>query len=184
MLTHSRKQDIGPGVQLNMVITPMLDMTFQLLFFFVLMFKPQELLEGKMDFNLPASGEARAQQQTVDLEKPSDIELALPAEITVEIQTQNSGTKENPVLGDGNITGINIKAGTGDGVAIRPPTIEALEEHLRKKRADLSMKNTDDIKIQAASKLKYMFVVQVMDACLRAGFQRVGFAAPPDLTVK
>ena len=77
MLTHSRKMDSGSSVQLGSVITPMLDMTFQLLFFFVMMFKPASAMEGKIEFQLPASGEAKAARiEDVDPSKISDADLA------------------------------------------------------------------------------------------------------------
>jgi biopolymer transport protein ExbD len=41
--------------------------------------------------------------------------------------------------------------------------------------------NKDNIRIEADSKLKYGRLVEVMDACLGAGFKSVGFAPPPDL---
>jgi biopolymer transport protein ExbD len=43
-----------PGI--NRVVTPMLDMTFQLLFFFLLMFRPP-IAEGQIDFALPKVGQ-------------------------------------------------------------------------------------------------------------------------------
>src|SRR5262249_55865904 len=86
------KHDEGTGVQLNMVITPFLDMSFQLLFFFVLSFKPAEAMEGKLDFHLPATGEARARRmEDVDPSKPSDSDLALPTQVTVLVKTIRDG---------------------------------------------------------------------------------------------
>src|SRR5437868_6919791 len=106
MLTHKRKTGESTGINLNVVITPMLDMTFQLLFFFVLTFKPAQAMEGKMDFSLPASGEARAMRpEDVDPNKPSDADLALPAQLTVVVKTQNTGA-----VGDGNISALTVKS--------------------------------------------------------------------------
>jgi biopolymer transport protein ExbD len=174
MLTHKRKQDSAPGVQLNTVIVPMLDMTFQLLFFLVITFKVAEAMEGKMDFHLPAAGEARAMRmENVDPNKPSDADLALPAQITVLVKTIRDG------VNDGNISALIVKTENGETAV---PNLEALERLLKNKRDDGQITNKDDIKIEAESKLKYACVVEVMDACIRAGFQSVGFAPPPDLT--
>src|SRR5204863_9650206 len=41
-------------------ITPMLDMSFQLLAFFILTFRPSNALEGQMDMALPRAGTAKA----------------------------------------------------------------------------------------------------------------------------
>ncbi len=176
MMSHKRghKKDEGVGVQLNAVITPFLDMSFQLLFFFVLSFKPAEAMEGKLDFHLPATGEARARRmEDVDPSKPSDSDLALPAQVTVLVKTIRDG------VNDGNISAIIIKTESGEQAV---PNIETLEKILESKRKDGQLQNTDDIKIAAESKLKYACVIEVMDACIRGGFARVSFDAPPDFT--
>lgn len=168
-----KKKHKGEGpldVQLNTVITPMLDMTFQLLFFFVLTYSPSSAMEGKIDFNLPASGDYRARApENVNLDNPSDTELALPAQLTVLIKT----------VRDGNISALVVKSTDGETAL---PNLEALENFLRHKVKDEGLSNKDDIKIEAESKLKYACVIDVMDACLKSGFTRVGFNPPPDLT--
>ena len=42
------------------------------------------------------------------------------------------------------------------------------------------VQNKDDIKIEAECKLKYGSLMEVIDACRNGGFQKVGFAPPPD----
>jgi biopolymer transport protein ExbD len=172
-----KKKHKGEGpleVQLNTVITPMLDMTFQLLFFFVLTYSPSAAMEGKMEFSLPASGDYRARApEDVNLDKPSDTELALPAQLTVLIKTVRDG------VNDGNISALVVKSTDGETAL---PNLEALENFLRHKVKEEGLSNKDDIKIEAESKLKYACVIDVMDACLRSGFTRVGFNPPPDLT--
>ena len=39
---------------------------------------------------------------------------------------------------------------------------------------------SDSVKIEGDKKLKWQFVVEIMDACKRAGYHNVGFAPPPD----
>jgi len=174
MMSHSRKKEEGPGVQLNLVITPMLDMTFQLLFFFVLTFKPASAMEGKMDFQLPAAGEAKAlNKEDINPDKISDGDLALPAQFTVLVKTIRDG------VNDGNISALIIKTENGETAL---PNLEALERFLKSKQEDDKISNKSDIKIEAESKLKYSCVIEVMDACIRAKFDKVGFAPPPDLT--
>lgn len=168
-----RHRGSGPGgVNLNMVIVPMLDMTFQILFFLILSFRPSDLEEGKVDFSLPASGEAKARMpENVDPTIPSDKELALPANLTVILKTVRDG------VNDGNLSAIVVKSLEGGEVAL--PDIPTLERYLKVQLAEVS--NKEDIKIEAESKLKYSLVIDVMDSCLKAGFTRVGFSPPPDL---
>jgi biopolymer transport protein ExbD len=173
MLTHARKRDEGVGVQLNLVITPFLDMSFQLLFFFVLTFQPASIMEGKIDFQLPATGEAKAlRQEDVDPNKPSDSDLALPAQFTVVIRTVRDG------VNDGNISQLLVKSDRGETAV---PNLDALEKYLKAQHEVEGVQNKDDIKIEADSKLKYGCLIEVIDACRNGGFQRVGFAPPPDL---
>ncbi|MBL8799045.1 MAG: biopolymer transporter ExbD [Planctomycetia bacterium] len=174
-MKKKHKQDGPQDVQLNVVITPMLDMTFQLLFFFVLTYSPSSAMEGKMDFNLPASGDYRARApEDVNLDKPSDTDLALPAQLTVLIKTVRDG------VNDGNISALVVKTTDGETAL---PNLESLENFLRQKIKDEGVSNKDDIKIEAESRLKYACVIDVMDACLKSGFTRVGFNPPPDLTM-
>ena len=58
-MRHKTKPDEPTEVDLPRIITPMLDMSFQLLAFFIIMFHPSAL-EGQMALNLPAAGEAKA----------------------------------------------------------------------------------------------------------------------------
>jgi len=79
-------------------------------------------------------------------------------------------------INDGAISRISVKGDQGEtGV----PSVEALEKYLKSIQKELT--NKADIKIQADSRLKYYFVVQIMDACIKAGYPNVGFAPPPDL---
>ena len=79
------KRKREPGVEVELPITPMLDMTFQLLFFFIVTFNPQSL-EGQLDFMLPAQGDNKAKDMAmVDPTKQADTEIELPADLTVVV---------------------------------------------------------------------------------------------------
>lgn len=169
-MSHKRrKEEPDPGVVLP--ITPMLDMTFQLLTFFIFTYHPSAL-EGQMEFNLPASGEVKAKNvEDVDPTRPSDTEVNLPSEVTVVVRTARDG------INDGTVSQIAIQQREGEATV---QDMEALGQYLDKLRQNEMLSNKDDIKIQADGRLKYAAVVQVMDTCVKAGFQRVGFAPPPD----
>ena len=55
-----------------------------------------------------------------------------------------------------------------------------LKEKLEEKKKDNPGKASDNVKIEANSAMRYSTLVSVMDACLKAGYQQVGFAPPPD----
>jgi len=168
MRRRELKADRGPEVDLPIV--PFLDMSFQILFFFIMNYHPSAL-EGQMDLNLPAAGEGRAQSiENIDPNKLSDTEIESKSELTVIVRTPHDN------INDGTISQISI---AGDQGEMTVPNVEGLERYLKTIQKDLT--NKTDIKIQADSRLKYYFVVQMVDACVKAGYPNVGFAPPPDL---
>lgn len=156
-------------VNTTAVITPFLDMTFQLLFFFMMNYHPADL-EGQMELSLPQKAEARA-DTPIENPKPSseEPEPKLESEVTIVLKTQHDGTH------DGEISQILVQEQGETAV----PSTEALLTHLTKLREGLG--NKESIKIQADSRLKWAMVVKVMDVCRKAGFKDVGFAPPADL---
>jgi biopolymer transport protein ExbD len=144
----------------------MLDMAFQLLTFSILTYHPSAL-EGHMDLTLPAAGEARAKDAANVDPSRSDTELELPSQLTVIVKASPDGS--------GGIDKLLVQQPAGE-------TLVANQDELLKflKNAREGLGQAEDIKIQADSKLKYTFVMEIMDVCVRAGFRNVGFAPPPD----
>jgi biopolymer transport protein ExbD len=167
----SRRKAEGSGVEPTLPITPMLDMAFQLLAFFIFTYHPSDL-EGQMDLSLPSEQVAQAQkQELVDpTSKPDKNEnLELPADVTVSANTQRDG------VNDGALSALHIEERSGQ---LHPNNLQQLKEELSKIRQ--RVENKEAIKIQADSKLKWNEVVKVMDACRAAGFQNISFVPPPD----
>src|SRR5207245_6219274 len=61
-MRNKHRQEDKP-TEVTLPITPMLDMAFQILFFFIATFNPVAASEGQMDLSLPAKSEAAAQEQ-------------------------------------------------------------------------------------------------------------------------
>jgi biopolymer transport protein ExbD len=157
--------------EIELPITPMLDMSFQLLAFFIFTFHPAATIEGQMDFSLPATGDARAKQpDQVDMDRPSDTELSPKGALTVTIKT-------HPTNKNGEISHINVQMPNG-GRELPFNTPEEMAKYLETVRDSLENKN--DIQIQADSGLKYSKVIRVIDLCRAAKFEGIGFAPPPD----
>jgi biopolymer transport protein ExbD len=168
----ARKRKADEPAEVNLPIPSFLDMAFQLLFFFVILFKPQNL-EVMLDLALPAQGEKRAQEQAqADPTKPSDTELDLTSDVTVTLRTQHGEE------GAGNMTSLSVEGMDAEPKSL--PDINALKTYLVSLQKNVQ--NKDNIKIRADGELRYAFVVEVMDACRKAGFQNIGFSPPPDLT--
>src|SRR2546425_12077726 len=78
---------------INRVITPMLDLAFQVLLFFILTYHPSQLEEGQMELSLPDAGQtqaAKAEEANPKLLMPGELEL--PSEVTVFVKTQHGET--------------------------------------------------------------------------------------------
>ncbi len=171
------KNEATPEIAIPIV--PMLDMTFQLLAFFIMTYHPSELSEGAVEFTLPASGVAKAKDNDPDPTAISEKDLAGVAHITLEVQTGQGANK-------GSIVNIIVQeAASGGGYACT--TVEALGKYLKQKHDEINptKKNardeTTDIKITIASKLKQAEVMKVIDACLNVGqFSKISFAPPTD----
>jgi biopolymer transport protein ExbD len=163
------KPSATSGIQPNLPITPMLDMAFQLLMYFIMTFNPADL-EGQMDLAMPLDPVVAAPTQPKD-PKPADPNptIEIPADITVSV-----GTQLDPA-NIGNLSSIQIQSRAGD------KNINNLTE-LKKEliAARDKVQNKESIKLQGHGKLKWSAVIEVMDTIRDAGFNNISFAAPPD----
>lgn len=168
-MSRRRKGEAGPEVDLP--VTPMLDMAFQLLTFFIFTYHPSAM-EGQMELTLPGGGEAKAKDmKDVDPNSVSDPDIDSNTQVTVKVHTQKSDDAGAIVFP------LDIEGLTKH----QAHTIKDLEAYLTKLKEDSALTNKDSIKIEGDTKLKWACVVEVMDACKRAGFSNVGFSPPPDL---
>jgi biopolymer transport protein ExbD len=181
---HRSKKGVDSKVQ--MPITPMLDMTFQLLFFFILNYHPSAL-EGQMELALPTQKPTLATNdvkplQTADNPNEED-EPKEPPEVTVIVKAFQGVDSDK----QGHISEITVR--TKDTPSPTPISeenateqrlLELLKDHLAKLRDGPGLGNKDDVLMQADRKLRWQFVVKVRDACQKAGFTNAHFSPPPD----
>ena len=173
-------------------ITPMLDMTFQLLFFFISLFNPnagaERLIEGQMDLMLPSdakkeSAKMASKPEDVDpmaisnkkdpLMKDDDLpDLDIPADLTVIVTTQIDGTH------DGTINALFVEDRSGKTSVELDDGLRELIRYPKEQRAKADEKGS--IRVQGDSRLRWEAMVKVMDACRKAGYETVGFMQPPD----
>ena len=166
MAHHHRTKGDAP-VEVTLPITPMLDMSFQLLAFFVMTFQAANVLEGQLDMYLPKAGNPQAKRpDEVDLAKDSDADLDQQAEVAVVVSSLRGGVESLSIREKTKTTPV--------------PDVASLGPALAKLRADLGGTQTA-VRIEADSRLKYEYLIKVMDGCLKAGFKSVGFLPPPDL---
>jgi biopolymer transport protein ExbD len=179
-MPYKRKPD--ENIEIVLPVASFLDMAFQILAFFIFTYHPNSL-EGQMEMALPAGGEARAQtQEQADPTKPPEKDVDLKTEVTVTVTTP----KNNESGLKGEISQVLVEGAEGVPTAIYQKSEEVKNDSDLNllintlKRMQKGLSNKDSIKIRADSGVKYLFVVKVMDACYKAGFKNIGFAAPPD----
>lgn len=168
-MTVRRKSEAGP--EPNLPVTPMLDMAFQLLAFFVMTYHPSDL-EGQMELSLPSENISQAKSaEEVKTDAPSDKDkpIDLPVSVTVIVRTQRDNVQA------GSISGIIVEEEVGKHPV---ETLDKLLDELKARRATAD--NKENIKIQADAKLKWSEVISVVDVCKQAGFTNISFAPPPD----
>jgi biopolymer transport protein ExbD len=165
---HRRNADAGPGVVLP--ITPMLDMAFQLLTFFIFTYHPSEF-EGQMELSLPSDNTLAADKpENVDpnVRPDRNRELELKTDLTVIVRTQQNGQNYGVISSVAVQDAGNVKDLGSD--------LDNLQKYLRELAQRVDPKQ--GIKLQGDSRLKWDSMVQVMDRCRLAGFKNVSFAPP------
>jgi biopolymer transport protein ExbD len=188
MSQHTRHNDPGSmGVNMGLIITPMLDMSFQILSFFIMTYHPSALeahVNGKL---VPPSNPKIHGKEN----KPTDDQLISDENPDLETTLQVVAKAIPPggierTRTDGQPSKIYIRSSAE--TELGPPiadTDEPLSESLRKLKAELKkalagggpdMKG--NIRLDCAGDMKHQYVMELFDICKSAGFQNVSFVAP------
>ena len=145
-----RKHRHGDEVSIDLPVTPMLDMAFQLMAFFILTFKPPSD-EEQITINMPAEkgGITNVTPDLLEsLEPPKEFKLQL---------TDASGALETITLVDNDGKKTAIEIGPKQVFAkLSSFVVPAGEEPAR-------------LKIEASPELQYGQLMRVMDECIAAG---------------
>jgi len=142
-------------------------MTFQLLFFFIINFKPMPA-EGVMETALPSERVTQNTKEPIKKDQTDTKEPEFISDLTVKVRTQLQG---------GDISNLAVLNNEGKEEPVGG-NLESLEAFLVKKRETLANKNA--IKVQGDSALKVRNLIAVSDACRKAGFKDVSFVTPED----
>src|SRR4051812_39387847 len=148
------KRPTTDRVEPDLPITPMLDMAFQLLAFFLITFRPLPT-EGQLALALPREPQGGGPVSPLSgvVEKPSTF--------VVRVTAAENGTIEKITISE-------------DGAAAAKdlgPKVEAVRDELKAVAADLSRENrAGKLTLELDEKLVHEYVVQLMDTGVRAGF--------------
>jgi biopolymer transport protein ExbD len=175
-MSKSRRHRGGEEApEVEIPVTPMLDMAFQLLTFFIFTYHPSDM-EGQMEMMLPGGGTYKAQkQEDVSPDAMSDPDVDAKSQITLRVKTQHGEEGGGAIQFPIEIEGLSKDTAN---------TLKDLEAKLIAMRGgekgDKSEGQSDSVKIEAEKRLKWAFIVEIMDACKRASYHNIGFAPPPD----
>jgi biopolymer transport protein ExbD len=186
-------KDTGPKeINLGSIITPMLDMAFQLLVFFIVTYHPSAL-EGHVDGNLlpPTKVATKGPKSVVLDELPIDSEPLLTDVLMVQIKAVHKGQTEvtqdqKEIRTEGQPSRLLIKKPEGidfDQIAANEGPfkdgLKRLKVELEKFIKDTGAKA--NIKIEADGELMHQYTMEVFDLCKIVGFQNVSLVAPADI---
>ena len=152
----ARRRNEEKPVDITLPITPMLDMSFQLLSFFILTFRPMPT-EGQMSVMLPKL-DTTEQPQPIDL-PPNETQKD---EYTITLRASAGGE----------VALMSLKGPTGEAPEIRNLTDLATQLNAISPGAGKG-KESVSLTIEADNDLTYARLIEVMDACRKAGYDTV-----------
>jgi biopolymer transport protein ExbD len=159
-MRHRHKTAHGDHTKPDLPITPMLDMSFQLLAFFIVTFKPATA-EGQLALMLPKSG-----ADTPALTAPStELDPDSQEQYIVRVQARPSGQ----------ISGLElVMPKVVDPILFETDTSKLAIE--LKRRADEKRANKEPVpklEYQFGDKLGYELVIKLLDEAKQAGYDKV-----------
>jgi biopolymer transport protein ExbD len=159
MLSHKRKRQGTDFVDPDLPITPMLDMSFQLLAFFIMTFKPAPT-EGQIALTLPKE-EGGPTSNAI----PSPTDDNKPKHYIIRVTATDTGT----------IAGITIsEEGSVNQARDLGPTVTTYRDELVSLSKQLERdKKTGKVTLELGEKLLQAYVVQLVDQGIRAGFSDI-----------
>ncbi len=184
----SRRHQPHPagGVNLGLIITPMLDMSFQILSFFIMTYHPSAL-EGHIAGSL-------APPEKVATKAPENVQLDLippsvdPEQLLPEIQEAPTVIVKAGGNDPGSPAKVYLKR---DKTQTDPAEVaDALTTNWKQAKQDLTrelhrvkkdVSDQSNIKIEADGDLRQEFVLEVYDICKQSGFPKIHFVPPPNL---
>ena len=154
-MPRKRRRKEETPVDVTLPITPMLDMSFQLLSFFILTFHPMPT-EGQLALNLPKI-DASEKAERDPLEPVPDQK----DEYVITVISNASGE----------VALLALKGPTGDMGNIK--NMPELLDRLQKLPKPQGKAELISIMIEASNDLTYAKLIEVMDLCKKAGYDTV-----------
>jgi biopolymer transport protein ExbD len=170
--------------EVSLPITPMLDMAFQLMFFFLATFNPTaHKKEGQMDLSLPSKSDAAAstpEKQDPRAESHKE-EIDIPSKITISMRSHKDGRARGKLSALTVQTDTSRRSVEGNEDQRQAALLKLLEDNKPKDAADPTKpKKPVSVKLESDKDMLWQEIVKIMDVCYKAGYQ-VSFVKPLDL---
>ncbi|QEL16882.1 ExbD/TolR family protein [Limnoglobus roseus] len=180
-MSRRRRHASNPFVEPDLPITPMLDMSFQLLAFFLMTFNPTPT-EGHLDVTLPK----RDGGPSTKLPDPFTTDEA--EEFTIRVEADDKGDVGSVSISVGKEGGgVDVP---GKGREARTNLFKDLQNRLAAAKNDHAERNKSTgeskpfvppkIKLELANELNFKIVIAIMDESNRAGYPTVAPALKDD----
>ena len=151
-MSRSRRHLSSDATHPELPITPMLDMSFQLMFYFVITFNPMPT-EAQLSLALPKVEGGASAPPPVGIDANDE-------ELIVQIFASDNGQI------------LAITAARPNGNVELGKDTSALLKYL-KERAAATTGKTPKLKFEFAERLNYQYVIKMIDEAKRAGYDRV-----------
>ena len=174
------------GVNLSLIITPFLDMAFQILAFFIMTYHPSAL-EAHVPGLLAAPTPNKASRDKSTIVPDPDAMSVEPDALVEAIHIHVPAVAAGRIEGDrqvGEPSRIMMKLEQDVKFEVVADSTLRWDESLRrleKKLREVQARNVGGkiaVKVDADGEIRQQFVMQVYDACKRAGIERVHFVPP------
>lgn len=183
MSQSSRHAERGSeGVNLGLIITPMLDMSFQILAFFIMTYHPSAM-EGYVNGNLVPPSRVKVicidPKATDDLLPPGEPDLTETVQVIVHSMPRGGLERAR---GDGQPAQIFVKSSEDVDSTLVSDTDEPLSDSLKKLKTRLRSlhrgRAASNLRLDCQPDLKHRYVMEIYDVCRASGFENVSFVAP------
>jgi biopolymer transport protein ExbD len=164
------------GVNLGLIITPMLDMSFQILAFFIMTYHPSAL-EGHLSGSLVGRESGQAGPDPIGDVLEDRVIADLADAVTVIVKTGGAMPgKPDKLLIKRAVDGAPRQI--ADGNNSWEHAKRELDREMRRTRKEADAEKAS-VRIEADTKLRQEYVIEVYDVCKNAGFSKIHFVPPP-----
>ena len=160
---HRRGRQQTPNTEPDLPITPMLDMSFQLMAFFILTFRPVPT-EGQLALVLPDLGAGSPVANINPNEEKPD-------SYTATVAATGGVPSDITLLKEGELEARTFKLTPANQSQAMTDLYNALAKIVQEKRAAKGPK--PKLEIQFADDVRYQYVIKMLDDAKVAGFEKI-----------